>query len=59
MSDSSIPVSKRNIHKQKVAEQQFEDQLSDLWYLQEKKNRLNREELFKNEGVENESQISS
>ena len=53
MSDSSISVSKRKIHKKKIAEQQYEDQLSDLWHLQEKKNRLNREDLCKS--VKNES----
>jgi hypothetical protein len=59
MSDSSISVSKRKIHKLKVAQQQFEDQLFDLWHLQEKKNRLNRKELFKKEGVDDESQSST
>lgn len=49
MSDNSVSASKRKLHKSKIAEQQFEDQLSDLWHLQEKKNRLNREELFKRE----------
>lgn len=47
MSDNSLPAFKPTIHKEKVAEQQFKDQLYDLWHLQEKKNRLNREELFK------------
>ena len=55
MSDNSLPALKPTIHKEKIAEQQFKDQLSDLWHLQEKKNRLNREELFKKAEEDNES----
>jgi hypothetical protein len=56
MSDNSLPAFKPTIHKEKVAEQQFKDQLSDLWHLQEKKNRLNREELFKKAEEDSDSQ---
>jgi len=55
MSNNSIIASKQKIHKDKIAQNIYEDQLSDLWHLQEKKNKLNRKELFKNNGVENES----
>jgi hypothetical protein len=55
MSDNSLPDLKPNVHKEKVAEQQFKDQLYDLWHLQEKKNRLNRKELFKKAEEDSES----
>ena len=43
--------------KEKVANQTQNEQIEDLEYLQEKKKRLNRSELFKR--VENESQSST
>jgi len=55
MSNNSISESKRKTFKTKVAEKHFQDQLMDLWHLLEKKNRLNREELFMKAEEENES----
>lgn len=47
----------KSAFKNKVAEQEANDQLHDLEHLQEKKKRLGRQELFKR--VENESQSST
>jgi len=44
--------------KNRVAEQEANDQLEDLAHLQEKKRKLGRTELFKKVG-ENESQSST
>lgn len=45
-------------YKNKIAETEAEAQLEDLAYLQEKKKRLNRKELYMKEG-ENEPQSST
>lgn len=50
MSSKSFDKSK---HKEKIANQVLDDQIEDLVFLQEKKKKLNRSELFKK--VENES----
>lgn len=47
----------KSAYKNKIAEQEANDQLDDLTHLQEKKKRLGRSELFKRE--ENESQSST
>ena len=36
----------KNERKEKIADEDFEAQLKDLWHLLEKKERLNRKELF-------------
>lgn len=50
MSSKSIDKSR---HKQNIANQSLDDQIEDLVHLQEKKKKLNRNELFKK--VQNES----